>query len=97
MSKGPLKYLGLLGGNPNSVYVWMLILDEVSTRLDGWKKPFFLKGRKLDFDSVSVEFYFNLLHVHILDALLSCKDLLRKFLWDGLKHVERTTLSLGIC
>ena len=36
-----LSYLGLpLGGNPNSIGFWDLMVEKVARRFDGWKKAF---------------------------------------------------------
>ena len=35
----PLSYMGLpLGGNPNSIGFWDLVVEKVARRLDGFKK-----------------------------------------------------------
>ena len=54
----PTTYLGLpLGVNPYNRTFWEPVLSKVAKRLDGWKRAFLSKGRRLTLIESVLSFY----------------------------------------
>ena len=79
-------YLGLpLGGNPNSISFWDLMMDRVSRRLDGWKRAFLSLGGRITLIQSCfshIPNYFLSLFKILASVALRIEKLQRDFLWS---------------
>ena len=87
LGEWPIKYLGLpLGGNPQMIDFWDLVVTKVAKRLDGWKKTFLSRGDRLTlihYVLTSIPIYYLSLFKAPISVLNSMEKIMRDFLWDG--------------
>ena len=82
----PLSYMGLpLGGNPNSIGFWDLVVEKVARRLDGWKKAWLSFGEEItliqSYSSYIPSHFLSLFRIPGLVAK-TLEKLQRNFLWS---------------
>ncbi|RVW48551.1 Zinc finger protein BRUTUS [Vitis vinifera] len=92
----PILYLGLpLGGNPKACGFWDLVIERISSRLDGWQKAYLSFGGRITLiQSCLTHMPCYFLSLFKLPASVAAKieRLQRDFLWSGIGEGKRDHL-----
>lgn len=92
----PMTYLGLpLGGNPRAIVFWELMIEQIETRLQKWKKAFLSKGGRLTLIQAvlsNMPTYFMSLFKMPNRVIKKVEMIMRNFLWEGTEEGKRDYL-----
>lgn len=91
-----MRYLGLsLGGRPRTIKFWDPVVKNVELRLQGWKKAFLSRGRKLTL----IEAVLGSLPIYCMSLFKApCKvigrleKLTKGFLWEWVNERKKNHL-----